>query len=88
MKRGIRQMLVSLGVFAIVLLGVVSVDPVVRERFSDLVAASGSASSLSDRSMELVDSLGSAVKHQSIENAPLMIFATVGAVLFVFMVRT
>jgi hypothetical protein len=29
-----------------------------------------------------------AARHQSIENAPLVIFATVGAVLFLFMVRT
>ncbi len=29
----------------------------------------------------------SALRHQSIENAPLLIFAAVGAVLFVFMVR-
>ena len=65
MKRGIRQMLVSVGVFTIVLLGIVSVDPVVRERFTDLVSGIGPAS-VSERSMELVDSLGSAVKHQSI----------------------
>ena len=87
MKRGIRQMLVSVGVFAIVLLGIVSVDPVVRERFTDLVAGVGPAS-VSQRSMELADSLGSALKHQSIENAPLLVFATVGAMLFVFMVKT
>ena len=87
MKRGIRQMLVSLGVFAIVLLGIVSVDPIVRERFTELVAGAGTTS-FADRGMELVDSLGSAVKHQSIENAPLVIFATVGAMLFVFMVKT
>jgi hypothetical protein len=30
----------------------------------------------------------SAVRYQSIENAPLLIFATVGAVLFLFMVKT
>ena len=30
----------------------------------------------------------SAIRTQSIENAPLLIFATVGAVLFLFMVRT
>ena len=29
-----------------------------------------------------------AVRHQSLENAPLLVFAAVGAVLFVFMVRT
>ena len=87
MKRGIRQMLVSVGVFAIVLLGIVSVDPVVRERFTDLVSGA-STMSFADRGVELVDSLGSALKHQSIENAPLVIFATVGAMLFVFMVKT
>jgi hypothetical protein len=29
-----------------------------------------------------------AVRHQSLENGPLLVFAAVGAVLFVFMVRT
>jgi hypothetical protein len=29
-----------------------------------------------------------AAKHQSIENAPLVVFATAGAILFLFMVKT
>lgn len=88
MKRGLRQSLVSAAVFTIVLLGIVSVDDTVRERFTELAYGSASASSLTDRSAGLVDALGSAVRHQSIENAPLLVFATVGAVLFVFMART
>lgn len=88
MKRGMRQSLVSAAVFSIVVLGIVSVDTTVRERFMQLAAGAGTASSWSDRSMNLVDALGTAVRYQSIENAPLLVFAAVGAVLFVFMVRT
>ena len=29
-----------------------------------------------------------AVRHQSLENAPMVVFATAGALLFLFMVRT
>lgn len=88
MRRGIRQSLVSVAVFSVLLLGIVSVDATVRERFAQLAAGAGTASSWGDRSMSLIDAVGTAVRYQSIENAPLMIFAAVGAVLFVFMVRT
>jgi hypothetical protein len=44
--------------------------------------------SWSDRASYLGDAVLTAVKHQSLENAPLVVFATVGAVLFLFMVRT
>lgn len=88
MKRGMRQSLVSAAVFGIVVLGIASVDASVRERFVQLAAGAGTTSSWSDRSMNLVDALGTAVRYQSIENAPLLVFAGVGAVLFVFMVRT
>lgn len=88
MKRGFRQSLVSLAVFGVVLFVLVSIDDTVRERFTELAYGSASASSLTDRSMSLVDAFGSAVRHQSIENAPLLVFATAGAMLFVFMTRT
>lgn len=88
MKRAIRQSVVSAAVFAVVMLGIVSVDPTVRERFTDLVYGTASASSLSFRASSLVDAVGTAVRYQGIENAPLLVFATAGAVLFVFMVKT
>jgi hypothetical protein len=40
-----------------------------------------------DRVSDLGTALMSAVRHQSIENAPLLVFAAVGAVLFVFMLK-
>lgn len=75
-------------VFVIVLGGLVCVDPRVRDRFSALVYGGDAMSSAGERATDLGHALLSAVRYQSIENAPLLIFATVGAVLFVFMVRT
>jgi uncharacterized protein YerC len=86
-KFGIQQTLMSLGVFAIVILALVSVDERVRERFQDLVSST-SVESLSDRLSYLGDAVIDAARYQSIENAPLVVFATVGTVLFFFMVRT
>ena len=88
MKGRIRQVFVSAAVFAAVILGIASVDATVRERFTDLASGAASAPELTDHSVTIIEAIGMAVRHQSIENAPLVVFATVGAVLFVFMVRT
>jgi len=88
MKFGIRQWFVSAAVFVVLLLTLVSIDARVKDRFSELVAGGSSVSSWSDRASHLGDAVASAAKYQSIENGPLLIFATVGAVLFLFMVRT
>ena len=70
------------------LAALVSVDDRVRDRFNALMAGDNSMSSWSSRASTLTDAVASAARHQSIENAPLLIFATAGAVLFLFMVRT
>ena len=85
---GIKQGLISGGVFVILIFALVSVDARVQERFSELVANQGSVSSFTDRASQLGGALVKAIKYQSLENAPMVIFATVGAVLFLFMVRT
>jgi len=79
--------MLSAGVFIAILGVLVMVDDRVQERFRDLVSG-GSISPYGNRISELGDALFTAVKFQSIENAPLLIFATVGAVLFLFMVKT
>lgn len=84
----IRQYAVSAVVFAIVLGGLVSVDERVRDRFSELLHGNDALSPWGDRIGDLGAALLVAVRHQSIDNAPLLVFATVGAVLFVFMFRT
>jgi hypothetical protein len=84
---GARQALVSSAVFAVIVMALVMVDANVRDRFSELVS-SGGASSWGDRASVLGNAVFMAARHQSIENAPLVVFATAGALLFLFMVRT
>ena len=88
MNRRIRQGVASVAVFVAILVGLVSVDDRVQERFTDVFARGSGVSPWGDRLSDLGGALTSAVKHQSIENGPLLVFAAVGAVLFVFMVRT
>ena len=86
-KLSLRQVVMSSLVFGGVLLALTVVDARVRERVGDVVA--GRDGTLwGDRLGDLGEALVMAIRHQSIENAPLLIFAVVGAVLFVFMVRT
>jgi hypothetical protein len=86
-KLGLRQAVLSSLVFCGILLALVSVDARVRDRMSDVVTGGDGVSSWGSRVTELADALTTAVRYQSIENAPLMVFATVGAVLFLFMVK-
>jgi hypothetical protein len=86
MRFGIKQSLASAAVFGIVLLLLVSFDPRVRDRFVNLAAGDG-VSTIGHRAEDLGSTLVTAVKHQSIENAPMVIFATVGAILVVFMLK-
>ena len=88
MNRRLRQGLASVALFLAILIGLVSVDDRVRERFTEVFATGAGVSPWGDRVSDLGGALTSAVKHQSIENGPLLVFAAVGAVLFVFMVRT
>lgn len=88
MKVAFRQYALSIAVFAIVLGGLVSVDERVRDRFVAVVQGGDSLSPWGDRVGDLGGALMSAVRSQSIENAPLLVFATVGGVLFLFMFRT
>jgi hypothetical protein len=87
-KMGIREGAASAVVFSVLLFALVSVDPRVRDHVSDFVGSSASVAPLSARFSELAGALWSAARYQSIENAPLLVFATVGAVLTVFMLRS
>jgi hypothetical protein len=88
LKLGLREGAVSAAVFGAILFALISVDPRVRDHLSDLVGSGTSVAPLSARASELGGSLWSAARYQSMENAPLLVFATVGAVLTVFMLRS
>ena len=86
-KLSLRQWTISTLVFLGVLIALTSVDARVRERVSDVVTGGDGLTPWGDRVTDLGSALASAVRTQSIENAPVLIFVTVGAVLFVFMLR-
>jgi hypothetical protein len=83
-----RQWLLSVGVFVLIIGALVSVDARVRDQFNNLISGGNGISTWDTRALELGGALVTAIRHQSIDNAPLMIFATVGLLLFLFMVRT
>jgi len=87
-KLSVRQAVLSTLIFGGVLLALASVDARVRERVGDVVSNGDSLSPWGDRIGDLGHALATSIRYQSIENAPLLVFAAVGAVLFVFMIRT
>ena len=87
MKVGIKQSAASAAVFVGVLAGVASVDERVRDHFLQLFDR-GSAVPMITRFGDVGDALLGAARTQSIENAPLVVFAAVSAVLVLFMWRT
>jgi hypothetical protein len=87
MKVGLRNSALSAVVFMVVLFGLTMFDPRVRDTLSDLFA-SGNVSPFGDRLGDAGSAVWSAVRYQSIENSPMLIFTTVGTVLTVFMLRS
>ena len=88
MKVGIKQSALSAAIFGGILFALVSVDDRVRDRFSELVSAGNGVTPMTSRLADLGGALFSAARHQSIENAPLVVFAAVSAILVLFMVKT
>lgn len=88
MKVGFRQWMLSMTVFVVIMGGLTFVDERVRDRFTALVAGGDGMSPMNDRLADLGGALWSAARYQSIENAPLVVFAALGMVLFLFMART
>jgi len=87
-KFGIRDGAVSAAVFAIVLFALVSADPRVHDHVSELLGGTGSVGPWGDRLSDLGSALWMAMKDQSIDNAPMLVFTTVGAVLTLFMFKS
>jgi hypothetical protein len=90
MGRGIREFIVSAACLIAVLAGLIAADSRVRDRLT--AAFSTATHSGATEWTARVDAIGSAVlraaRDQSIEHAPMLIFAAVAAVLVVFMLRT
>ena len=84
---GLRDGMLSAVVFGAILFALVSVDPRVEAQVTDLVRGA-SVASWSDRLGDLGGALWGAARDHSIDNAPLLVFATVGTVLTLFMFKS
>jgi len=84
---GFRDGLLSACVFGAILFALISFDPRVEAQMTDLVRGT-SVMSWGDRLGDLGGALWSAARDHSIDNAPLLVFATVGTVLTLFMLKT
>jgi hypothetical protein len=87
MKVGVRSSALSVAVFMFMLLGLTMLDPRVRDTLVDLFSP-GNAVPLGNRFTDAGLAKWSSVRYESIENSPKLIFATVGTVLTVFMLRS
>jgi hypothetical protein len=89
-QRVMGEMVGSVLCFCAVLTALVAVDPRVRERVVLLFneASTEGLTSWGYRVNRLADAIVQAVRDQSIDNAPLLLFSVVAAVLVVLMLRT
>ena len=86
-KPSFRQWILSAAVFGGILFALASVDARVRDKVGD-VWRGADAMTVADRLTDVGSAVTTAIRHQSIDNAPLLLFGVVGAVLFLFMIRT
>jgi hypothetical protein len=83
-----RQTLLSVIAFALVVAGLAWVDPRVRDWCAKFIWGGNGIASWDNRAMEYGNAMLASLRITGLENGPLLVFAVVGAVLFVFMVRT
>ena len=90
MRRVFGDALMSAAAIGLVLIALTLIDERVRMQISQQIVAHP-VSTLADsgaRVRDLISVVASAVRDQSLSNAPLAIFAVAGGVLLVFMLRT
>jgi len=87
MKLGMRESAISFAVFLGVIVALTTVDPNLHQRMGDLVTGGG-VSQFSGRASDVGGALWMALRTQSIENAPMVVFATVGVLLTLFMFKS
>ena len=91
MRRATRSSVTSAAGIGTILVGLVVIDPRVREQAVALASGKGPTGefvSVGERAQELGYVALQAVRDQSIEHAPLTLFALAALVLFVLMLRT
>jgi hypothetical protein len=90
MRRVVNHTLISGGALAAVIAALVVLDERVRTAVVDLITGrpSSEVARAGTSLHEMTGVAWDAIQHQSVANAPLMIFVVVATVLMIFMVRT
>jgi hypothetical protein len=90
MRRAFGDAVMTLGSAMVLVLALVAMDDRVREQISLRLSAQPTVELARTGSQvrNLTGVMFEAAKYQSVEHAPLVIFAVAGTVLFVFMLRT
>jgi len=90
MRRAFGEAMMSAGALGLLLVGLVLFDSRVREQISLRFGTHPSAqlTATGQQVHDLTSVIIQAVRDQSIEHAPLMIFVVAGSVLLLFMLRT
>ena len=91
MRRVVSDALISLGAVLLLLVALVSIDERVRERVERLVTTPPSSSEIVGVGSEIENVstlMYKAARDQSVEHAPMVIFAVAAVVLVGFMLRT
>jgi uncharacterized membrane protein len=83
----LRQFLLSLAGFALLLAALVAVDSRVRDELDRLIWGGDGITSWDNHAIETTNSVTAALGFQGIDNGPIMVFAIVGGVLFLLMLR-
>lgn len=89
MRRAFGEALMSAGTVAVLLLALVAADGRVRDEVSRRIARPSVELAGAGQQMgNLTSVIAAVVRHQSIEHAPLLIFALAATVLVLLMLRT
>ena len=89
MRRGLGDTLMSLAAVGVLLLALAAVQDRYRDRFSLLFGDSrAQLAGVGSDVRELTSMAIEAVRHHSIDHAPMVIFVLAAAVLVLFMLRT
>jgi hypothetical protein len=90
MRRVFGDAMISLGAVLVLIMLLVSVDPRVRDQLTGMWGAPGTpaVASVSRQVRDVSTVAFSVARDQSVENAALVIFSLVAAVLLLFMLRT
>jgi len=83
----LRQYLLSIGVFALLVTAVMAVDSRVRDEVNRVLWGSDGVATWDDRALSATRSVTDSFQYQGIDNGPVMVFAVVGGVLFLLMLR-